>query len=211
MFTWLARFILRNRRILLVVISLITIVMAYKAFDIKLSYDFAKVLPDSDPDYIAYERFKQTFGEDGSVMVMGIRDKNLYELEKFNDWWQLGNEIKKIDGIEAVVSVAHIYNIRKNSEQRKFELLPVMKQRLSNQEEVDRIRNEIDELPFYRGFLFNPETGATVMAVTFDKQKLNTKNRFLMIDVIRAKAEAFSQKHHLEMHYSGLPYIRTAI
>lgn len=185
--------------------------MGYKAFDIQLSYDFAKVLPDTDPDYIAYQNFKQTFGEDGSVMVMGVEDKNFYRLEKFNDWWQLGEEIKKIDGIEAVVSVAHIYNIKKVEEKQKFELLPVVDHRISTQEELDSIKAEIDQLPFYRGFLFNKESGATVMAVTFDKQKLNSKNRFAIIDVIREKSEAFGQKHKLQIHYSGLPYIRTAI
>ena len=211
MFTWLARFILRNRTTLLIIIILITAVMGYKAFDIRLSYDFARVLPDSDPDYIAYENFKSTFGEDGGVMVMGVEDKNIFERDKFNDWWQLGNNIKKIDGIEAVVSVAHIYNVVKNEDQRKFELKPVMSHPLQSQEEVDSIRNEIKSLPFYKGFLYNEGTGATVMAITFDKQKLNTKNRLGMISVIHQEAEAFSEKYHLPIHYSGLPYIRTAI
>ena len=94
MFSWLARFILRNRILLLVFIGAITIFMGYKATDIELSYDFAKILPADDPDYIAYEKFKNTFGEDGSVMVIGVEDKNFYQLEKINNWWQLGEDIK---------------------------------------------------------------------------------------------------------------------
>jgi len=211
MFTWLARFILRNRILLLIVIGAITAFMGYKAFDIKLSYDFAKILPANDPDFIAYENFKKTFGEDGSVMVIGVEDKNFFQLQKFNDWWSLGQEIKKIDGIEAVVSVAGIYTINKNEEQKKFDLKPLITKPLLSQEDLDTVRMQIENMPFYKGFIYNPETGASVMAITFNKAKLNSKNRITIINVIKERADAFGMKHQLKLHYSGLPYIRTAI
>ncbi len=211
MFSWLARFILRNRILLLIVIGAITVFMGYKAFDIQLSYDFAKILPDDDPDFKAYERFKKTFGEDGSVMVIGIEDKNFYQLEKINDWWQLGEDIKKIDGIEAIVSVARLYNVVKNDETRKFELKPLMKKKFTSQQQVDSMHATINRLPFYKGFIYNPETGATVMAVTFDKNKLNTKSRIDIINFVKEKVLAFGEKNHLEMHMSGMPYIRTSL
>ena len=53
MFTWLARFILRNRLTLMSVIALLTVFMAYEATTIQLSYDFATILPESDPDFQA--------------------------------------------------------------------------------------------------------------------------------------------------------------
>ena len=113
MFDWLSRIILRKRYTLLILIGLITGFMAWQATKIQLSYDFAKILPSSDPDFQAYAKFKQTFGEDGSVMFLGIEDTNFYQLQKFNDWYSLGEEIKQIDGIEAVVSVARLYQRRR--------------------------------------------------------------------------------------------------
>ncbi len=211
MFSWLARFILRNRILLLIVIGAITVFMGYKAFDIQLSYDFAKILPADDPDFKAYERFKKTFGEDGSVMVIGIEDKNFYQLQKINDWWQLGEDIKKIDGIEAIVSVARLYNVVKNDETRKFELKPLMKEKFTSQEQVDSMHATINNLPFYKGFIYNPETGATVMAVTFDKNKLNTKSRIDIINYVKEKVLAFGEKNQLDVHMSGMPYIRTSL
>jgi predicted RND superfamily exporter protein len=211
MFTWLARFILRNRITLLIIIGLLTAFMGYKAFDIRLSYDFAKILPENDVDYIAYENFKKTFGEDGSVMVIGVEDQNFFRLQKFNDWWTLGNEIKKIDGIEAVVSLAGIYSISKNEAERKFDLKPLITKPLNTQEELDSIRMLIENMPFYKGFIYNPASGASVMAITFNKAKLNSKNRITIINIIKEKADAFGEKHNLQLHYSGLPYIRTAI
>ena len=58
--------------------------MGYKATQIQLSYEFAKVLPTNDPAYIEYEQFTKIFGEDGNVMVIGIQDQNLF---KFENWW----------------------------------------------------------------------------------------------------------------------------
>ena len=140
---------------------------------------------------------KKTFGEDGSVMVIGIEDTNFYQLEKFNDWWQLGEDIKKIDGIEAVVSIARLYNVVKNDSLRKFEIKPLMPQKLVSQLQVDSLKAIIEQLPFYKGFINNPTTGATVMAVTFDKNKLNTKSRIDIIGYVKDRAEAFGIKYNL--------------
>lgn len=211
MFTWLARFILRNRLTLMSVIALLTVFMAYEATKIQLSYDFAKILPESDPDFQAYAEFKKKFGEDGSVMVIGVADSNFYQQQKFNDWYELGRSIKSIDGIEAVISTAHMYTVVRNDSLQKFDVKPLMTGPVATQEELDVIHEQIDNLPFYKGFILNKETGATVMAVTFDKQKLNSKNRIEMVKVIKGMALAFGEKHKLSVHLSGMPYIRTEI
>lgn len=211
MFTWFAKIILRNRLLFIVLIGSVTLFMAYKATKIQLSYDFARILPESDEDYKAYEAFKSRFGEDGSVMVLGVADKNFYTLKKFNNWYQLGEEIKALDGIEEVVSLARLYNVVRNDSSRKFEMRPIVNQMPRSQAEVDSIHAEIDKLPFYDGFIQNKETGATLMAVTFNKNKLNTKNRIEIVRLVKEKAIAFGEANKLEVHISGLPYIRTAI
>ena len=73
MWKFLANKILRNRIAFIVVLLLLTVFMAYKALNIKLSYEFVRVLPTTDPAYVEYENFKQKFGEDGSVMVIGLQ------------------------------------------------------------------------------------------------------------------------------------------
>ncbi len=211
MFLTIARIILRNKISLLIAIGMITAFFLYKATQIQLSYEFAKILPASDVNYKDYQEFKNTFGEDGSVMVIGVTDKDFFTLSKFNDWYDLGVRIKKIDGIEAVVSGAGIYNIEKNDAERKFELKPVLSQKPTTQSELDSLKEIIDHLPFYQGFILNRETGSNLMAITFDKLKLNTKNRIAMVDTIKTMALDFGKAHNLEVHLSGMPYIRTAI
>jgi uncharacterized protein len=211
MFQIIARIILKNRRLLLLVFALLTCFFGFMATRIQLSYDFAKVLPASDPYFQEYERFKDTFGEDGTVMVLGVRDSNFYQVNKFNAWYQLGKNIKAIDGIEAVVSVAEIYNISINEEKRKFEVVPLVTDKITNQDELDTLRYQINDLPFYKGFIVSEDGHSTLMAVTFDNKKINTKSRIGMVDDIIDHVKEFEKQSGLSVHVSGMPYIRTAI
>ena len=211
MFTWLARIILRNRLIFTILFGLLTIFMGYEATKIQLSYDFAKILPESDPDYQAYIEFKKRFGEDGSVMVIGVRDTAFFTKDKFNDWYQLGEDIRKLDGIEAVISCTQVYTIQRNDSLRKFDIKPLMSAPLGSQADVDAIREQLYAMPFYEGFIINKETSATLMAITFDKKKLNTHSRLDIVHGIKQKALSFGDKHKVDMHLSGMPYIRTEI
>ena len=81
MFKFLARIILRNRIQLLVVLGLLTVFFLWRASKIELSYEFAKILPENDPDFVAYQNFKKQFGEDGTVMVIGVEDKSFFQLQ----------------------------------------------------------------------------------------------------------------------------------
>lgn len=211
MFRYISRFILRNRYVLLIGMGLLTLFFGFYASRITLSYDFARVLPASDPDFQAYEQFKKTFGEDGSVMVIGIQDSSLFTIERFNGWFELGKKIKSIEGIEAVVSLGSLYNIHKNEENKKFEIKPLVTTPVSTQEELDSLREVIYNLPFYDGFILNRESHATLLAITFDKNKLNTRSRIDMVQEIKNLAYQFSEDFKIPVHISGLPYIRTVI
>jgi predicted RND superfamily exporter protein len=209
MWKYLVRLILRNRLTNLIVIALITVIMGWQATNVKLSYEFARMLPESDSTSIDYEEFKDLFGQDGSVMFVGVKDERIYQLEEFNDWYDLSWDIRDIDGVEEVLSIGKIYNLYKNDSTGLLDFLPVVMEKPGHQHELDSIRNIIMNLPFYKGLLYNNETNVTMIMVTLDKNKLNTKSRVKLINDIKALTDAFGRKYEKEMRYSGLPYIRT--
>jgi uncharacterized protein len=205
----IARIILRNRIAILLILLVITVFMGWQATKIQLSYTFVKPLPSDDPAMIDYTSFKKMFGEDGNVMVIGLQDSNLFELSKFNGWYDLGKEIKSINGIKEILSVANIYNIVKNDSLNKFEFKQLITEKPTSQHQLDSIKEVIFSLPFYEGLVLNKETHTTLMAITFDDKKLNSKERINIVDDIRHKADKFSSKFKVALHYSGMPYIRT--
>ncbi len=211
MWKFLSNKILRNRLAFIIAIVLITTFMGYEGSKIKMSFNFARVLPQEDTTFTQYEEFKKMFGEDGSVMVIGFQDKNIYKLEKFNDWFNLGNKIKNINGIKEVMSVGNLYNIIRNDSLKRFDFVPIVSQAPKLQQELDSIKNVISKLPFYEGLVYNKETGATLMLITFTKKELNTKHRIEIVNQIKKEAAIFAGKHNLQLHFSGMPFIRTAI
>jgi len=211
MWNILVRLILRNRPGILVVIGLITVVMAWQGFGVKLSYDMVRMLPSTDSAVIDYDAFKKRFGEDGSVLVIGVKNPEMFRLEELNDWYDLTADMGGIEGVAGVTSITKAANIVKNDSLRKFEFLPVIPEKPTTQAQADSLKNKIHSLKFYEGLLYNSKTDAYLLAVTLDKTKLNDKSRLTVTDNIVKRAKAYSEKTGHELHYSGLPYIRSVM
>ncbi|HPE57946.1 MAG TPA: efflux RND transporter permease subunit [Bacteroidales bacterium] len=209
MWIYLVRHILRYRLINLIVIIVLTGFMGYHALKVQMSYEFSSLLPASDTAYIAYENFKERFGKDGSVLFIGIKDDQIFSLNKFDGLYDLSYDLKKIDGVEECLSLARIFNLTKNDSLKKFEFSPVLSKRPESQEEVDSIKNIVYSLPFYEGRMFNSKTNVSLLALTLDDKKLNTKKRIDLVSSIKDRVDQFSEDYNIEVHYSGLPYIRT--
>ncbi|HIA36652.1 MAG TPA: RND family transporter, partial [Flavobacteriales bacterium] len=196
---------------ILVALGLITIFMGYKATQVELDYNLPRLLPDNDSTNIAYNNFKKIFGSQGNVVVLGIKDENLYELEHFNAWYDMGNRIIEIEGVEAVASIAHLFNLYKNSAERKFEFKQLVTEKPKTQLEVDSLKELIGSLRFYDGVIYNRESGASLMAITLDRSMVNSENRKQLLYNIRDEIELFEGSQGVDVKYSGLPYIRTGI
>jgi uncharacterized protein len=206
-----SKIILSNRIPILVVFFVATLFMAWKASFVKLSYTGSKILPQSDSAFVSYNNFKSKFGEDGNMMVLGISSPKLMSKELFNDWSELAAELQKLDGIKQVLSIGNLFDLQKDTLNQKFVLKQIHSGPVLSDSEMDSIKNRIYELPFYEGLIFNKESNATLMAINFDHKILNTPKRGPIIKAISEKADALGKKHNLEIHYSGLPFIRTAV
>ena len=211
MWNILVRLILRNRPGILVVIGLITILMAWQGLGVKLSYDMVRMLPSTDSAVIDYDAFKKRFGEDGSVLVIGVKNPEMFVLDELNAWYDLTTDMGKIGGVAGVMSITKAANIVKNDSLRKFEFLPLIPEKPTTQSQADSLKNKIHSLKFYEGLLYNSESNAYLLAVTLDKTKLNDKSRLTVTDNIVKRAKAYSEKTGHELHYSGLPYIRSVM
>ncbi|HLL93915.1 MAG TPA: hypothetical protein VK404_02980, partial [Spirosoma sp.] len=168
-------FILANRVVILAVVFLGTLVMGYQASRVRLSYELAKILPVTDPEYQRYESFKAHFGQDGNVMVLGVESDSMYRLAFFSDWYALSQTIKRIDGIRDVVANASLYDIVRDDSAQTFRIVPLVPRPITTQAGIDRVRERIARLPFYRGLVQDSSGRSHLMAITFDQKALNTK------------------------------------
>lgn len=216
-----SRIILRNRLLFLILIGLATVFMAYQAQFARMSYEMAQILPKSDPTYKEYDKFKEIFGKDGSMVVVGIDNSNIYQLNNFNAWFDLTQDIKKIEvdfkkngelikinGVTEALSVANAYTLKKNYESKKFDFNQIVQKKPTTQEEVDEIKKAIHDQPFYNGFLYNDTTHATLILITLDREVLDSKYRNALFERIDEEVAEFEKQTGIKTYKSGLPYIR---
>lgn len=208
MWVWLSGIILRNRRLLLFLLAIVTIFMAYEASKVEMSYESAQLLPRKDSAYIDYQRFRQLFGEEGNLIVVGVEDSDFFKLDHFEKWQQLVDSLNTIDGVENLLSVSNAYNLIKNTDKHAFEIKNIFPEHLKSQAELDSLANVFQNLPFYQGLLYNPKTKVYMLAITVNKDKMKSKQREKLVKSIQNTCETFSEETGLTLHYSGLPYIR---
>lgn len=209
MWAWISSRILRNRPGILVVLGLITVFLGYHARSVQVSYKFGNLLPKRDSAWIHYEELHARFSEDGNVIVLGVKDPALYELDNFQAWWRLGRELRDLPGVDSVFSEAHFYELVREDSLKRFALRPVVPSMPATQAEVDSIRQRARNLPFYNGILYN-EAGTSLMMVFVNAERFNSDKRGDMVDQITARVDAFAQGRPT-VHRSGLPFIRTVV
>lgn len=209
MWSKLATFSIRNRFWILISMGVFTLVFGFFASKVQMTYDFVKMVPADDPDYIEYVKFKQTFGEDGNVLVIGVQSERIFELNFFNDWYDLSHEIEGIEGVEKVVSIAKAYTLIRDDSLQKLTIHPILHNKFKTQHELDSFKTFFKTLRFYEGLLYNSDNNVTLLAVTLKKAQLDSKARIPLVRSIEARANQFGEKYGREMHLSGLPYVRT--
>ncbi len=209
MWNFLVRLMLRNRPAILIVIGILTILMGWQGLSVELSYESTTMLPASDSSVITYKNFKNKFGEDGSVLVIGITNKDMFRLDQINSWLDLTDRISKIDGVQGVTSITRAVDMVKDDSLHQFRFVPLATGHLKTQSEADSLKKLVFSLPFYEGLLFNPQTNTYLMAVTLEKDKLNDKSRLVVTDNIVKTAKAYEKESGNKIHLSGMPYIRS--
>jgi Predicted exporters of the RND superfamily len=204
----LALFILRFRIPLLLIIFLTTGVMGYYANRVRMSYDMASAIPSTNPKFKEYLQFKKMFGEDGTIMVIGFDKKNYFDSSFFVSLRQWKEELMQIEGVENILSIPTAVNIIKkdNEGQAQLGIVSIFSDTIG---QFDIQKETFLNLPFYKYLLYNPDSDAYLHAVYLNSKLIKSEARIKLVQQIKDISDAFATKHLLDIHYSGLPFIRT--
>ena len=205
----IAVFILNYRKILILLMTAAVIYAAYQASKVELSYEYTRAIPTDNPKYQAYQNFLKKFGDDGNLLVIGFESDHLFTRDVFNDFLQLSRNLKKIKGVDQVLSIPDAVILIKNDTTEKLIARPIFPGPFSSQDSLDSARKTFENQLVYRGLLYSPETRVYMTAVSVNKQIMNSPARTEVVSRIVKAGNRFGEAHQLTMHYSGLPLIRT--
>jgi len=121
----IADFILKYRFTLLVLMAALFIYAAFQASKVELSYEYTRAIPTDNAKYQTYQRFLKKFGDDGNLLVIGVETDQLFNKEVFNDYLQMNRELKKVHGVEQVLSIPDAIILNKNLVTEKLVPSPI--------------------------------------------------------------------------------------
>lgn len=210
---FVARQLLRNRIWVIVLIVAFTLFMTSQWKYIRFTQTEANLLPDDHKDNIAYANFLKTFGEEGSLIVFAVNSSDVFKPDTFKAWSEMMQaiELNKRE-VDFVISFKELKQLVKNDSLKAFELKPFIDQsKLKNSSYLKKKQNElIQKLPFYESLLFNKKSGVVRSVIYLNKNIVNTKIRKdFVLNKLLPQIAKFKEKTNVDIHVSGMPYIRT--
>ncbi|MFN8864322.1 MAG: efflux RND transporter permease subunit [Flavobacteriales bacterium] len=205
-----------------------TALMGWQATKVKMSYKFSGLLPEDDSTAIVYQNFIHQFSEDGNVMVIGLNDPDIWELQNFNRWKTLGDQLRNLTvevdtviggvpqtirrhAVDSVFSAAHCYEMVADTSAQRFRFRKVVPSGELSQLQVDSVHDKLLALPFYEGLLYKSKSDATLMMVFVNNDLFNSEKRGNAVEQIELLADRFTDETRIDTYLSGLPFVRTTM
>ena len=201
----LSTFILKFRFLIIFIISVLTFLIGQYALNVEYSVARAKILPSSHQEFIDNEKFQQKYGEN-HVMAIAISDPEYYNLERFNFWENICKRIDSINGVKNIISINRFSKLQKNTEEKKFEISSWFPEHINSQTFLDSLLEALDQQKFYKGILNN--SGPLVL-IDLEGSIVKSKKRDQLVFSIKDIIQAYSEKYEVDIHYSGMPYMRS--
>ena len=206
-----ASIILRYKVFILILVTGFTIFLGFQWKHMRFSHSEANLLPDDHEVNLEYKKFLEKFGEEGNLIVLGVKDEKLFTPEVLNKWNALSNTINDFSQVSLSISLQDLKLLDKQENPARFELKPFMTGNLVNSEQAANYKKQLfNDLPFYENLIYNKETGTIRSAIYLKKDIVNTPIRkdFIVKDLIPI-LEKFENETQVKIHASGMPYIRT--
>jgi len=207
-----ARIILKNRIAILAAIVVLTVFLALQWKNLGMTYTEANLLPKKHIANQQYQEFLNRFGEEGNLVVIGVKDEKFFTPKSYAAWKVLMLDLKKSKDVDLVIALNDLKKLQKDTVNSKFNLVPLIDESKTNDAAyLQNIKDELfNRLPFYEGLLFNKESGSLRSAVYLNKKIVNTAARKdFIIQTLVPAVDKFEKTTGVDLKVSGMPYIRT--
>ena len=211
--TWntISRIILKKRILLLSFILITTLFWLFKAQNLKFTFKEANLLPDYHQENIIYNEFTSHFGDEGSSIVIGIKDSILSSKEKLFAWNNLTKKLSSFSEIEYSISLDDLKILKKNEDSIRFDFIPLINDDSFEKINLDSLKNKLkNELPFYKNLVYNDENETFRSILIMQNNIINTNSRknFILQKFIPI-VKRFEKSNNIDVKISGMPYVRT--
>ena len=208
MWKFLSNLILKNRIVIIILIAMLTVFMIKKGKEAKLSYSMAKLLPESHQVSIDYNNFLEKYGVQ-NLLVIAVEDSLITTLSHLRKWDLLSDSIKRIYGVEQLVSFSNLPIISKDIKSKNFKSEKWFSDKIDSAKDFEKALEIYNKQPFFKGLINSENNKATTLLITLNDEIIRSNEREQLIFSIKNLVDNYASTYNIKAHYSGLPYIRT--
>ena len=147
----ITKLILKNKLAWLVLLGLCTAFMGYMASKVETSYEFAKLMPETDSVSIEYNILVEEFGQASNTIVIAMEDPDFFKREHLKEWLSLVDSLKLVDGITDVQSLTEAFGLEVDTITEKLKPFILFDKLPANAEEEIALEAKVKSWPFYKG------------------------------------------------------------
>ncbi len=147
----LGKYILRYRQFILIFWIGTILTALYFAPKLTTDYGVIPLLSKSHPAFVDFDHYKQVFGEEDLVYIIGIEKTPLKDLSLFEQWNSMAHQIEQIDGVDTVISPTYrLAYFEKDTLHKKLNVIQLKHNTVKTKEDLDTFRRQVYQLPFYK-------------------------------------------------------------
>ena len=188
-------------KLILGLILLLTAFFGWSARHIQLDSSVESLLPGDNTDSQYYAEIRQLFGSD-EIGVMGIIADTIYTPQTLQKITRLSNQIKAIEGVDDVISLANAVDPIANVTDP-----PLLMPRIpSTPAELATLRDTLADRPIYLKNLVAPDGRAAAINIFFADMN---DDEFLRLGIDDKVVALIDQESGPErVYYTGLPHLK---
>src|SRR5215204_4742945 len=193
----LGRRLIDQRRPVLIGISIVTLIFALFAVQLRLETRFDELLPQKHPFIKVHSQYAPTFGGANTLMLMlEVKEGTIFTKETLTKVFEMTQRLDKVFGVnhELVNSLAHRTNRRVRMMSGGMQVVePVMSRPPKNDQEVELIRQIVHTSRNLYGIVVSLDEKATKLEATFIEGRLHHRQMF--DEVSRSVIEPFEDEN----------------
>ena len=200
-----ANLILRNRLLIIGGIILLTVFFGTQWKYMRFTFTEANLLPSNHPENIQYDTFIKTFGEEGNLIVIALKEEQFFEPIIFEKWIALNHKIESFSEVDFVLSINNVKELVKDESLKSFVLKSVFDANDYKLNDIKKFKQKLLlELPFYRNILYDNDGKTIRSAIYMDKNIVNTeKRKDFIFQTFIPLINAFEKDTGLDVKISG--------
>ncbi len=205
---WIAKIVMRFPKTIIAVVIGITLFFGYFIPQVQFNNDAGDFIPPNDPEQLYNEEIEEIFGND-AVAYIGLVTDNVYNPKTLAKIAALTDELKNIEGVVDVTSLASVNNIEGTID--GMEVYPFVDEDSLPETKEDglRIREQVESWDVLVNNLVSEDGKATSLVVELEANADLSVQKPVVAE-IKALIEKYQEPGE-SYHYSGLTPINVLL